>query len=142
MGRRTIGMTGVWRILAVGCVLASAGSAPAGGQDAKLGVLSQIQSGAWELRHRPPGKETERICLRDGQGLIQLRHSYPNCEQRMVENSGAEVAVQYTCRGHGYGLTRIRRETDQLIQIDSQGVVDGQPFSFSAEGRRVGDCAP
>ena len=135
-------MTAARRILGICCVLATAGSIPAGGQDAQPGVLDQLHGGAWEIRHRPPGKGTERICVRDGHGLIQLRHKHPNCEQRVIDNSAAEVAIQYTCRGHGYGLTRVRRETDQLIQIDSQGVLDGQPFSFSGEGRRVGDCAP
>ena len=49
--------------------------------------------------------------------------------------------VQYTCRGKGYGRTQIRRESNRLVQIDSQGIADGLPFSFSAEARRVGDCA-
>jgi hypothetical protein len=42
--------------------------------------------------------------------------------------------------GQGYGRTQIRRETDGLVQIDSQGIVNGLPFAFSAEGRRTGDC--
>ena len=52
--------------------------------------------------------------------------------------SGADIAM--ITRG-GYGLTRIRYETPRLIQLDSQGVANGLPFAFAAEGRRVGNCA-
>jgi hypothetical protein len=104
-------------------------------------MLDQLQSGTWEIRQCGTGTSIERLCVQDGRSLIQLRHRHPNCERQVVNDSTSEVAVQYTCREHGYGLTRIRKETDRLVQIDSQGVANGQPFSFLAEGRRVGDCA-
>lgn len=135
-------MAGMLRIAALGCVLVAAGAVPAAGQRSGLGMLDRLQDGMWEIRHRSPDNSVKRICLQNGRGLIQLRHSQPNCERQVVDDKASEVAVQYTCRGHGYGLTRIRRETDTLVQIDSQGVANGQPFSFSAEGRRVGDCTP
>ena len=52
----------------------------------------------------------------------------------------SDVTVQYTCPGRGFGRTHIRRETRRLVQIDTQGVAEGLPFSASIEGRRVGDC--
>lgn len=127
------------RLAGIGCALAAV-SVPVGGQDSGLGMLDQLQTGVWELRQRPPGNGTERICVVGGKSLVQLRHQRLNCESRTIEDSATEVAVHYTCRGNGYGLTRIRRESDRLIQIDSQGVADGRPFSFSAEGRHMGDC--
>jgi len=51
------------------------------------------------------------------------------------------VVVQYTCKGRGYGRTQIRKESGQLAQIDSRGIANGLPFEFTAEARRVGDCA-
>lgn len=114
---------------------------PAIGQRAPLTMLDQIEPGQWELRLREAGGGVQRMCLRDGRRLIQLRHPSAACDRVVVDDDPAEVAVQYTCRGHGYGLTRIRRETGRLIQLESQGVEDGLPFSFSAEGRRVGSCA-
>ena len=128
------------RVAASGCVLAVIAAAPAIGQRAELGMLDQLQSGSWEIRQRGSDTGVQRICLTDGRGLIQLRHHNPNCERQVVADGANEVAVQYTCRGNGYGLTRIRKETSQLVQIESQGVADGQPFSFSAEGRRIGNC--
>lgn len=80
------------------------------------------------------------ICLDNGRKLIQLRHPDLACNSVVVEDKPNEVTVQYTCRGQGYGRTRVRRETNSLVQIDSQGIVNGRPFAFAAEGRRVGTC--
>jgi hypothetical protein len=57
-----------------------------------------------------------------------------------VTDSPGEVVVQYTCRGRGYGRTEVRRETNRLVQVQSQGIVDGLPFAITAEARRIGDC--
>jgi hypothetical protein len=51
---------------------------------------------------------------------------------------GAASPVGQLCAGQG--LTTIRRETDALIQIQSQGINNGAPFSFSVEGRHGGAC--
>lgn len=131
----------VLRIAALGCGLAAIAAAPAAGQRTELAMLDQLQRGNWEIRQRGSDNGVQKLCLDDGRRLIQLRHRDSNCERQVVNDGANEVAVHYTCRGNGYGLTRIRKETDKLVQIDSQGVANGQPFNFSAEGRRVGDCA-
>jgi hypothetical protein len=106
----------------------------------RLSMLNRVEKGEWELRQRDePGKVT-RICLNDARRLIQLRHSRLNCSRMTVEDGAEEVAIQYTCPGHGYGRTQIRRESDSLLQIESQGIAEGLPFAFSAEARRLGDC--
>lgn len=115
-------------------------AAPAAGQRSSLAMLDQLDRGSWELRLRDGSRKVERVCFGDPRRLIQLRHPAHSCERLIVNDSPSEVTVQYTCKGHGYGRTKIRRETNQLIQIDSQGIVDGMPFAFAAEGRRVGDC--
>ncbi|WP_374529596.1 DUF3617 domain-containing protein [Novosphingobium sp.] len=103
-------------------------------------MLDQLDSGRWELRSREPGAATERLCLPNGRRLIQLRHPGSDCDRFIVQDSPNEVTVQYTCRGRGYGRTHIRRETNRLVQIETQGIAEGLPFDFSAEARRVGDC--
>ncbi|MDD3798019.1 MAG: hypothetical protein PHE36_02455 [Novosphingobium sp.] len=102
-------------------------------------VLDRIVPGNWEIRFRP-GNAKQSVCVRDGWEFIQLRHPTANCSRYVVENTADRITVQYTCRGHGYGRTHIRRESGQLIQIEGQGIVDGLPFQFSAEARRVGRC--
>lgn len=112
---------------------------PAFGQRAVLAMLDHLQSGRWEVRARDDGR-VEKICLPNDHRLIQLRHPGVPCERLIVGDTASEVTVQYTCRGRGYGRTHIRRETDQLVQIDTQGIVDGLPFAYAAEARRVADC--
>ena len=113
--------------------------APASAQGPSLAMLDRLDQGSWELRYRP-GNKLERLCLHDGRELIQLRHRQKGCTHFVVEDTADRVTVQYTCRGRGYGRTYIRRETSALAQVQSQGLVDGLPFDFSAEARRVGSC--
>ena len=112
---------------------------PAEAQAPAMAMLKTLQSGEWEVRFRD-GSPPRRICVRDGGELIQLRHRDPNCNRFIVEDTQGELTVQYTCRGNGYGRTNIRRESGTLVQLQSQGIEGGLPFSFTAEGRRVGAC--
>lgn len=126
-----------WWLAATGlCLHGAAGNAQAPG----LAMLDRIESGRWELRHRGQAGGTELLCIGNGRRLIQLRHPNVTCESYVVEDGPTDVTVQYTCRGRGFGRTHIRRETSRLIQLESQGIAEGFPFDFSAEGRRVGDC--
>jgi hypothetical protein len=112
---------------------------PLAAWSAELDMLGALTKGGWSLRVRDNGAP-QRICVRTGQELIQLRHRQPGCSRFVVEDTANEVVVQYTCRGNGYGRTSIRRESNGLVQIESQGIVDGAPFSFTAEARHSGAC--
>ncbi|MFC0203500.1 hypothetical protein [Novosphingobium soli] len=111
---------------------------PAHGQRKSLHMLDELDRGSWELRER--GGPVRAMCVDNGRRFIQLRHPGAPCSSVVVDDLPDEVTVQYTCRGQGYGRTHIRRETNRLVQVDSQGIVDGLPFSFSAEGRMTGAC--
>jgi hypothetical protein len=91
------------------------------------------------VKFRPDGS-TRRICLRDGRELIQLRHAQRECERYVVQDDRREVTVQYTCAGNGYGRTTIRSEGPRLVQVRSQGIQAGEPFSIQGEARWVGAC--
>lgn len=116
-------------------------AAPAGGAPNSLVMLDQLERGVWELRLRGGGQQVERICLGDNSRLIQLRHPGPSCERVVTMAATNAVTVQYTCLGRGYGRTEIRRETNRLVQVQSQGIADGLPYEVVAEARRVDDCA-
>ena len=103
-------------------------------------MLDQLDCGRWEMRERT-GTLPRRLCMPNGRHLIQLRHPGAHCDSFVLEDGPAQVVVQYVCQGRGYGRTRVRRETNRLVQIDSQGIAEGLPFAFSVEARRVGDCA-
>ncbi|QKG71041.1 hypothetical protein [Erythrobacter mangrovi] len=107
---------------------------------ASLAMLDSLDKGGWELRYRD-GTAMRKVCVKTGREFIQLRHTDSGCNRFVVEDGTNEVTVQYTCRGNGYGRTNIRKESGILVQIDSQGIADGKPFQFSAEGRRSGSCS-
>ncbi|MFV0645138.1 MAG: DUF3617 domain-containing protein [Sphingomonadaceae bacterium] len=114
--------------------------APVFAQAPAMQMLSGLQKGQWELRFR--GSEPARkICVRNGQELIQIAHREAGCSRYVVEDSPQAVTVQYTCKGNGYGRTAIRKETGRLVQIQSQGIAGDRPFQFTAEGRYVGQCS-
>ena len=112
---------------------------PGEAQAPVLAMLDGLQTGEWELRFRN-GDAARRICVRNGRDLIQLKHREIGCNRYVVEDGASEVTVQYTCKGNGYGRTNIRRESSTLVQLESQGREGGSPFSFTAEGRRIGAC--
>jgi hypothetical protein len=112
---------------------------PVVAQAPELAMLDGLQDGSWEIRIR--GEEASRnICLRTGRELIQIRHQSERCSRFVVDDGATEVTVQYSCPGNGYGRTTIRRETPQLVQINSQGIEKNLPFHFNAEARRAGAC--
>jgi len=129
------------RHVAIGTAFAAVAIAtPLPAQAPVLAMLDGLERGSWELRIRDNSGHIERICLDDTHKLIQLRHPRERCERLVVDDRPNEVTVQYSCRNHGYGRTHIRRETNRLIQLDTQGIANGLPYAFAAEARRVGDC--
>ena len=106
---------------------------------AELDMLDSLTKGAWSLRDRDDGSE-QRICVRDGRELIQIRHRQAGCSRFVVRDDADQIVVQYTCPGNGYGRTSIRREGSGLVQVQSQGIIDGAPFSITGEARHSGAC--
>lgn len=112
---------------------------PAAAQAPELAMLDRLDRGKWDLRVRTTGNNRS-ICLRTGRELVQLKHLQGGCSQIVVQDDPNEVTVQYTCRGDGYGRTTIRREGNGLVQVRSQGIQGGTPFSLVGEARRTGSC--
>jgi len=113
---------------------------PTAAQAPELAMLGALDKGSWEVSERN-GTARQRLCVRTGREFIQLRHRQPGCSQLIVQDELNEVTVQYTCRGNGYGRTTVRRESSDLVQISSQGVLNGAPFSLKGEARRrQGGC--
>lgn len=130
------------RIAAISAAMAGAGvwlSVPGLAQGNGLALLDTLAKGEWTIKYRD-GSPERRICLRSGAEFIQLMHKQTDCNRFVIEDSAARVTVQYTCPGNGYGRTSIRRETPSLIQLESQGIVEGMPFQMAAEARRTGTC--
>jgi hypothetical protein len=106
-----------------------------------LKALSVIEQGQWAFRSRIQPTENRSICVTDPAILLQLRHRSANCNRFVIANDPRNTTVQYSCAGAGNGRTTLRVETPRLVQIDSQGIADREPFAIQLEGRRIGDCA-
>lgn len=103
-------------------------------------ATQQLQPGQWTLRTRGGAQESRSLCVNDVNSLFQIRHSGALCPRFVVTNKAQLATVQYRCAGAGQGRTTIRVETSRLVQIDTQGVADKQPFMRSYEARRTGEC--
>ncbi len=105
-----------------------------------VSILDSLERGMWQLRPTVGGETTTKICLGKPDTLLQLRHSGLACEQYVVRSTADTVTVSYTCKGQGQGLTTIRKESNRIVHIQSQGIRDNAPFSVSVEGRKIGPC--
>jgi hypothetical protein len=128
------------------CGLATLGTATSGAafvQTDGLDLLSALDRGIWQLRGAggiPSKAAVSKICLGDSARLIQIQHGDAVCSRFIVRSAANELTVSYSCKGLGQGLTTIRKESSRLIHIQSQGIKDNAPFSFSVEGRHAGAC--
>ncbi len=124
-------------LLMVAAILASV---PAVAQTPTMAMLDALEHGQWQLRDADDPAASRGICLSDGRQLIQLRHDRIQCSRYIIEDTPQAVTVHYTCPGAGHGRTTIRRETNRLVQVDTQGIANGAPFSLAFEARRTGTC--
>lgn len=108
---------------------------------APIRALSAIQPGQWEIHSRDNPDANRSFCMADAKVLLQLRHPNNVCSRYVIADSVKGATVQYSCPSGGNGRTSLRVETPRLVQIETQGIADQSPFAFSAEARRVGDCA-
>lgn len=105
-----------------------------------LSLLHTLERGQWSLRAVVAEAPLTRICLGNPELLTQIQHSGVACDRYVVRSTVNMVTVSYICKGQGQGLTTIRKESNRIIHIQSQGIHNNAPFSFAVEGRRTGPC--
>jgi hypothetical protein len=103
-------------------------------------ALQMLELGQWSLRSRKDPSESRALCIGDARLLFQIRHGSAACSRFVVSNEPRGATVQYNCPGAGQGLTSLKVETARLVQIQSQGVMNNEPFALEFEGRRIGEC--
>ncbi len=109
-------------------------------QPGAMPALAMIQPGQWFLKSRSGGTANRSVCVQDVRALLQVEHGSAICNRFVISNSARETTVHYTCPGSGHGRTTIKVETARLIQIESQGIANQEPFAVEFEARRTGDC--
>ncbi len=127
-------------LLAAGCLVTGFAATSGEAQGPALAMLDRLEPGLWEITPLDAAGQVAQVCLDNGRKLIQVRHARENCRRFVIEDKPGSVTVQYTCPASGYGLTHVRFENPRLALIETQGIDNGLPFNFSAEGRRVGAC--
>ena len=106
-----------------------------------MNVLFNLERGLWQLRDQESGAvRSPLLCLGSPKLLVQIEHRRRPCSHLLVAQDDRSATVHYTCPASGYGQTLLKLETPRLAQIDTQGIVDGQPFSYRLEARRIGAC--
>ncbi len=105
-----------------------------------LALLHTLERGQWSFRATGAEAPMTKICLGNPEVLTQIQHSDVACDRYVVRSTVNSVTVSYTCKGQGQGLTTIRKESNRIIHIQSQGIHNNAPFSFAVEGRRTGPC--
>jgi hypothetical protein len=124
--------------------LSASGAAFAFAQDEDSnGLLASIERGMWQLRTvggGASGAAASQLCVADPKQLVQIQHGSAACSHFVVRSTANTITISYSCKGAGQGLTTIRKENGRLLQIQSQGIRNSAPFSFSVEGRRAGGC--
>jgi hypothetical protein len=123
-----------------GATLALAGTAAVPAQAPSLAMLDRLEKGRWQLSERGKSDVLQSMCLGDARRMIQIYHPRSGCSRYVIEDKPDTVTVHYTCPGAGHGRTTIRAETNRLVQIDTQGIAAGKPFSQAIEARRIGAC--
>lgn len=104
-------------------------------------ALAMLEPGQWELRAKGEDAPVKLLCVSDLRQLMQVRHDQPLCGSMTINDGADGATVSYDCRAGGNGRTDLRIETARLVQIRTQGIVDGAPFATDYEGRRIGACA-
>lgn len=99
-----------------------------------------LEAGEWELRGRGEDSAVRKLCVAHLNQLLQSRHAGNSCKSFTVSDTPRRLVVTYQCGAAGNGRTELRIETPRLVQIQSQGMDDGAPFSFASEGRWLGAC--
>ena len=105
-----------------------------------IGQLPLLQPGQWSLKSRKDPGQSRLLCLSDLRPLLQLRHGNAVCSRFIIASNARSATVQYSCPGAGQGRTTVKVETARLVQIESQGIMNNEPFALEFEGRRVGEC--
>jgi|SoimicmetaTmtLPB_FD_contig_61_792926_length_691_multi_2_in_0_out_0_2 hypothetical protein len=107
---------------------------------ATLPPVLSTSGGLWEVSKSATGANGEKLCVPQAVALSQWEHRKGQCTRAVLSSTETEAVIHYTCTGGGFGQSKIRVITPRSLRIETQGISDGFPFSYTLHARRVGDC--
>jgi hypothetical protein len=128
------------RLLPFLCLgFAGALASAAAPSDGGAGVLARLHRGQWVVKPFARGAAERTLCLRDPKVLLHLEHG-GGCKEELVASDSGGATAEYSCGARGFAHTSVRLQTPRAATIDTQGLIDGRPFSYRAVARRAGPC--
>ncbi|GAA4721200.1 hypothetical protein GCM10023325_17930 [Sphingomonas lutea] len=103
-------------------------------------ALAQASAGVWEVSGAPGAQANVRQCVADVATLAQFEHRQKSCKRNLLTESASSVVIQYECSGGDFGRSKVTVVTPRSLKIETQGISDRLPFSYTLQARRVGDC--
>ena len=109
---------------------------------ATLPPVLSASGGLWEVSKSAAGTNAERLCVPQAAALSQWEHRKGQCTRVVISSTATDAVIHYTCTGGGFGQSKMHVITPRTLRIETQGISEGFPFSYTLHARRVGDCAP
>ena len=106
----------------------------------KVRTLSGAAPGLWEMTGVQGKKSAVRECLPKLAALGQYEHRGRTCTATTLSDDGKVMLITYTCGAKDFGRTSIKLVTPRNLRVETQGISEGMPFSYTVEARRVGEC--
>ena len=103
-------------------------------------ALSVTSAGLWEVSGVPGAKAPVRQCVSEVIALAHFEHRQKNCPRNVLSDGPSSTVIQYNCTGGDFGRSKVTVVTPRSLKIETQGISDKLPFSYTLQARRVGDC--
>lgn len=103
-------------------------------------ALRAISGGMWEVSRSATGDGAVRQCVGAPAALAQWQHRGRACTRVILADKPGETLIHYTCPAGDFGRSRITVITPRTLRIETQGISDGEPFSYNLHARRIGNC--
>ena len=103
-------------------------------------ALSATSAGLWEISGVPGAKAPAKQCVSEVISLAHYEHRQKNCPRNVLSDGPSSTVIQYNCPGGDFGRSKVTVLTPRSLKIETQGISDKLPFSYTLQARRVGDC--
>jgi hypothetical protein len=103
-------------------------------------ALEAAVPGVWEISGIPGLRADARRCVQSAAALAVVEHRGQACASSLVSEQGTSAVIHYSCKGGGFGQSKLTLITPRSLRIETQGISRGAPFNYTVQARRSGNC--